>query len=261
MDIKVFKIGGAVIEDASMMERFCRNFAQVQGPKVLVHGGGVLASQLQKALGQEPVKIEGRRVTDADALKAVTMCYAGWCGKSLCATLQKYGCNAISLAGCDADIIRARKRAPRTLMDGVTVVDYGFVGDVKPETVNADALLKLLECGFVPVVNAINHDGEGQLLNTNADTVACSVAVALKAALVCCFEQKGVLRDIADPSSVIPRIDAALFEQYKADGTVSEGMIPKIENCMKAASMGAGYSIIKSADDVCVEGAGTVIVA
>lgn len=245
--IRVFKIGGNVIEDPAMAEAFCRNFAALEGPKVLVHGGGVMASRLQTALGQTPVKIEGRRVTDEDALKAVTMSYAGWCNKSIVATLQKYGCNAIGLAGCDANVITASKRAPRTLMDGRTVVDYGFVGDVRKESVNAAMLSGLMGLGLTPVICAINHDGKGQLLNTNADTMASCVAAALGAELVCCFELDGVLADRSDPESVISVIDSAAFGRMKADGSVADGMIPKIENCLKALSEGAGSAIIKNA--------------
>lgn len=193
--IKVFKIGGNVIENSQMLEQFCKDFASVDGMKVLIHGGGVMASKLQESLGQKPVKIEGRRVTDEEALKAVTMSYAGWCNKMLVATLQKYGCNALGLSGCDANVVRASRRAPRTLTDGKTVVDYGFVGDVKPESINKDILTGFLDMGLTPVLNAINHDGKGQLLNTNADTIACSVAASLEAELVCCFELDGVLAD------------------------------------------------------------------
>lgn len=245
--IKVFKIGGNVIEDEQMLERFCADFAQVPGPKALVHGGGVMASRLQKSLGQEPLKIEGRRVTDEDALRAVTMCYAGWCNKTLVARLQKYGCDAIGLSGCDASVITAEKRAPRTLQDGVTVVDYGFVGDVSKESVNTFFINTITSLGLVPVFSAINHDGEGQLLNTNADTIASSVAAALGAELICCFELDGVLRDINDPSSVIPEISAADFERMKADGTIADGMIPKIENCLTALREGARGAVIKNA--------------
>jgi len=255
---RLYKIGGNVIEDAAMMEAFCRDFAAVPGPKVLVHGGGALASQLQKSLGQTPVKIEGRRVTDADTLQVVTMAYAGWCNKNMVATLQKYGCNALGLAGCDANAITASRRAPRTLMDGVTVVDYGFVGDVTAESVNAPFLKLLIDNGITPVICAINHDGRGQLLNTNADTVASSVAAALGAELVCCFELDGVLSDRNDPSSVIPCIDAAKFESMKADGSVADGMIPKIENCLKALRCGACGAIIKNAVRI-NDDSGTVI--
>lgn len=245
--IKVFKIGGNVIEDADMLKAFCRDFALVDGPKVLVHGGGVLASALQEALGQKPVKIEGRRVTDADTLKAVTMAYSGWCNKTLVSTLQKYGCNALGLSGCDADVIRAAKRAPRTLSDGVTVVDYGYVGDVNPSSVDKVMLTDFLRLGLTPVLCAINHDGSGQLLNTNADTVASSVAAALGAELICCFELDGVLADRNDPTSVIPAIGTADFERMKSDGSIADGMIPKIENCLEALRGGAAGAVIKNA--------------
>lgn len=255
--IRVYKIGGNVIEDSAMLEGFCRDFAALEGPKVLVHGGGVLASQLQTSLGQKPVKIEGRRVTDEDALKAVTMAYAGWCNKTLVAKLQKYGCNALGLSGCDANVITASKRPPKTLMDGVTVVDYGFVGDVVPESVNAPFLNSLLGLGITPVLCAINHDGNGTLLNTNADTIASSIAAALNAGLVCCFELDGVLEDRNDPSSLIPQIGPAGFERMKADGTVADGMIPKIENCFKALRSGAFSAEIRNAgrlgEDICTK--------
>ncbi len=248
--IRVFKIGGNVIEDSAMLERFCRNFASVEGPKILVHGGGVLASELQKSLGQEPVRIEGRRVTDADTLKAVTMAYSGWCNKSLVAALQKNDCNAIGLSGCDADVIRAGRRAPMTLSDGKTVIDYGFVGDVNPGCVNTEVLKSFLDLGLTPVLCAINHDGKGQLLNTNADTVAASIASAMGAELVCCFELDGVLADRDKPGSVIPSIGKAEFEKMKAEGTIADGMIPKIKNCIDAVRNGAAGAIIKNADRI-----------
>ena len=254
MSCSVFKVGGNVIENKELLEDFCREFASCPGPKVLVHGGGVMASQLQKALGQQPVKIEGRRVTDEDALRAVTMTYAGWCGKSIAATLQKYGCNAISLAGCDGNVITARRRAPRTLMDGVTVVDYGFVGDVTPGSVNAGFLRSLMDLGLTPVLCAINHDGAGQLLNTNADTIASGTAAALGARLVCCFELDGVLADISDPGSVIPVINSEDFGKMKADGTIADGMIPKIENCLQALRSGASGAVIRNAAHLGTEG-------
>lgn len=257
--IKVFKIGGGAIENDALRESFCRGFAAVEGPKILIHGGGVLASELQLRLGQTPVKIEGRRVTDEDALQAVTMVYAGWCSKMIVSSLQKYGCNAIGMAGCDGSVIRAEKRSPRTLMDGKTVVDYGFVGDVTPTSVNSELLINFTEMGLTPVLCAINHDGNGQLLNTNADTVACSVASAVKGELVCCFELEGVLRDINDPASVIASISASQFEEMKKTGTVSDGMVPKIENCLDALRQGAVGAVIKSAGRL-ADASGTRIV-
>jgi len=257
--IKVFKIGGSVIEDAAMLDVFCRDFAAVRGEKVLVHGGGVMAAELQKSLGQTPVKIEGRRVTDADALKAVTMAYAGWCNKLLVATLQKYGCNALGLSGCDGSVIKASRRAPKPLMDGKTVVDYGFVGDVDASCVDAALLRNFVGMGLVPVLSAINHDGNGQLLNTNADTMAGSVAAALAGELVLCFELDGVLYDFSDKTSVIPSVTRSDFERMKADGSISEGMIPKIDNAFKALNCGACSVVIKSAARL-EDGSGTRIV-
>ncbi|MBO4264218.1 MAG: acetylglutamate kinase [Bacteroidales bacterium] len=243
----VFKIGGNVVEDEAALRQFCRDFAALEGPKVLIHGGGVMASGMQRALGQEPVKIEGRRVTDAETLKVVTMVYAGWCNKHVTALLQAAGCHAIGLAGCDGSVITARRRPPRTLLDGQTVVDYGYVGDVTPASVNVSLLESLAGLGLVPVLCAINHDGEGNLLNTNADTVASSVAAALGASLVCCFEYDGVLRDRRDPGSVIPLIRAADFAQMCAAGIIADGMIPKIENCLAALRAGAAACFIRNA--------------
>ncbi|MCQ2142331.1 MAG: acetylglutamate kinase [Bacteroidales bacterium] len=248
--MKVVKIGGNVVDNEPMLRQFCRDFAALEGPKVLVHGGGVMASGIQQALGQKPIKIEGRRVTDEETLKVVTMVYAGWCGKHIAALLQKEGCNAISLAGCDASVIKASKRAPRTLSDGVTVVDYGFVGDVKASSVNVELVEGLVNMGIVPVFCAINHDGEGNLLNTNADTIASSVAAALGAELIYCFEKKGVLMDKDDDSSVIPSITPADFERLSADGIIADGMLPKIENSFKAIKEGARNVVIKHAEDL-----------
>lgn len=254
----LYKIGGNVIEDPVMLEEFCKKFSQVPGRKILVHGGGVMASKLQESLGQTPVKIEGRRVTDADALKAVTMAYAGWCNKNLVAILQKYGCNALGLAGCDANVITASKRAPRTLLDGKTTVDYGFVGDVTPESVNVKFIDSLLDAGITPVLCAINHDGGGQLLNTNADTVAASVAAATGSALVCCFELDGVRTQIDNPASLIKTLSKADFKSLVDSGQVTGGMIPKIENCLGALQNGACAARIQNALEIGTD-AGTEI--
>ena len=244
----VYKIGGNVVDDPAALERFCRAFAAVPGPKVLVHGGGVRASQVQKALGQEPVKIEGRRVTDAQTLEVVTMVYAGWCNKDIVARLQAAGCNAIGLAGCDGGVITARRRPPKTLSDGVTKVDFGFVGDVMPDSVNRGLILQLLDGGLVPVFSAINHDGAGQLLNTNADTMAAAISVALGAKLFYCFEKNGVLCDRNDDDSVIPVLDPQAYVRLKAEGRVAEGMIPKLDNAFRALQDGAAGVVIRNAD-------------
>ena len=246
--IRVVKCGGQVLDDPALLASFCRDFAALVGPKVLVHGGGALAGRFQKALGMEPVKYEGRRVTDDATLQVVTMVYAGWCNKQVVALLQADGCDAVGLSGCDGSVITAAKRPPKALSDG-RVVDFGWVGDVTPGNVRTDFLRMLLEGGMTPVLCAINHDGAGQLLNTNADTVAASVAAALGAELVTCFEQPGVLRDVGDPSSVIPCIDRELYASLKAEGIVSDGMIPKLDQAFDALEKGAaGVRICHSGD-------------
>ncbi|MCQ2149925.1 MAG: acetylglutamate kinase [Bacteroidales bacterium] len=257
--ITVIKIGGNVIDDETALKVFCERFAAMPGLKVLVHGGGVAASRLQKSLGQEPRMVEGRRVTDSDALEAVTMAYAGWCNKHICALLQSAGCNAIGLSGCDASVITAKKRPPISLSDG-SVQDYGFVGDVTPASVNAGILEKFIGLGLVPVLCAINHDGKGLLLNTNADTVAASVASALKAELVCCLELPGVLSDIADKGSVMKCISSDTFESMKKDGSIAGGMIPKISNCLRALREGASSARITGSESFGKAGAGTEVV-
>ena len=246
--ISVYKVGGNVVDDPVALDRFCRQFAAVEGSKVLVHGGGVRASQVQQALGQEPVKIEGRRVTDAATLEVVTMVYAGWCNKDIVARLQALGCDAIGLSGCDGGVVTARRRPPKTLSDGVTKVDFGFVGDVTAASVRSGLLLQLLDAGLVPVLSAINHDGAGQLLNTNADTMAAAISVALGAKLIYCFEKNGVLCDRNDDDSVIPVLDPQTYVRLKAEGRVAEGMIPKLDNAFGALQDGAAGVVIRSAD-------------
>ena len=255
--IQVVKCGGQVLDDPALLEAFCRDFAALEGPKVLVHGGGTLAGKMQKSLGMEPVKYEGRRVTDDATLQVVTMVYAGWCNKQVVARLQALGCNAVGLSGCDGSVITAAKRPPKALSDG-RVVDFGWVGDVTPDSVRTDFLRLLVENGLTPVLCAINHDGKGQLLNTNADTVASSVAAALGAALVTCFEQPGVLRDREDPSSVIPLIDKDLYASLKAEGIVADGMIPKLDQAFDALGRGAAQVRICHSSAL-LTGGGTLI--
>ena len=273
--IKVVKIGGNIVDNPVLLKEFAKDFATMPGMKILVHGGGVMASQMQKAMGLQPVMIEGRRVTDEDALKVVTMVYAGWCNKNITSILQAEGCNAIGLSGADANVIKARKRAPMTISTG-EVVDYGYVGDVTGECVNASFLYYLMEKGIVPVLCAINHDGEGNLLNTNADTIASSVAIAManykyrtrrdvccrceecthcsddgrlthETELIYCFEKDGVLYDKDDDNSVIPEIDRKKFDGLKTEGRVADGMIPKLTNSFKAMDSGVARVIIKHA--------------
>ncbi len=233
--ITVVKIGGNVIGDEGSLQAFCRDFASMPRPKILVHGGGPLAAEMQERLGITPVRIEGRRVTDTDTLRIVTMVYAGWCNKHIVALLQGFGCDAIGLSGCDASCITAEKRAPRLLSDGSGTVDYGFVGDVRPESVRVKFVQSLLDRGLTPVFTAINHDGHGQLLNTNADTMAASVAAAMGARLRFRFEKRGVLDE---SGSVIPLIDSQSCASLKASGTVSGGMLPKLDNAFAALRAG-----------------------
>ena len=274
--IKVVKIGGNVVDNPSLLQEFVRDFAAMPGMKVLVHGGGVMASQMQKEMGMVPKMVEGRRVTDEEALKVVTMVYAGWCSKNIVALLQAQGCNAIGLSGADGNAIRAMKRPPVHVESLGEMVDYGFVGDVTAESVDAGFICSLLERGIVPVFNAINHDGQGNLLNTNADTIASSVAIAManyryrsprevcsrceecthcsddgrlthETELIYCFEKDGVLYDKDDDSSVIPEIDRTRFANLKAEGRVADGMIPKLSNSFKAIDSGVARVVIKHA--------------
>lgn len=274
--IRVVKIGGNVVDNPELLAKFVQDFAAMPGMKILVHGGGVMASQMQKSMGMVPQMIEGRRVTDEETLRVVTMVYAGWCNKNITALLQAQGCNAIGLTGADGNAIKARKRPPVFVESLKQSVDYGYVGDVSAVSVNAKFIYSLLEKGIVPVFNAINHDGEGHLLNTNADTIASSVAIAMAnyqyrtrrdvccrceecthcsddgrlthvVELLYCFEKDGVLYDKDDDSSVIPTIDRDRFAQLKEEGRVADGMIPKLTNSFKAIDSGVERVVIKHA--------------
>ncbi len=257
--LKVIKIGGNVIDNEASLQKFCRDFAALDGPKVLVHGGGVMASRMQEQLGVPVKMVEGRRVTDAETIKVVTMVYAGWASKHIAASLQSCGCNAMGLAGCDASVIKASRRAPKLLSDGCTTVDYGLVGDVTKESVNVSFLKTLLNEGITPVICAISHDGQGNLLNTNADTIASSVASALGAELVYCFEKDGVLLDKDDPESVIKHINPDSYAKLKTEGKIVDGMIPKLDNAFSALRQGSTRVRIKNAEALCKPEAGTEI--
>ena len=274
--IRVIKIGGNVVDNPELLRQFVKDFASMPGMKALVHGGGVMASQMQKSMGMTPVMVEGRRVTDEEALKVVTMVYAGWCNKNITAMLQAEGCNAIGLSGADGNVIKARRRPPVHVESLGQDVDYGYVGDVTGDSVNAGFIYSLMERGIVPVFNAINHDGEGNLLNTNADTIASSVATAManykyrsprevccrceecthcsddgrlthETELIYCFEKDGVLYDKDDDNSVIDEIDRKRFAELKDEGRVADGMIPKLTNSFKAIDNGVARVIIKHA--------------
>lgn len=251
--ITVVKIGGNVIDDPAVLKRFIADFAAMPGPKILVHGGGKVATRLAERLELKVQMVDGRRITDKGTLDVVTMVYAGLVNKQIVAGLQAVGCNALGLSGADGNIVTARRRAPEP-------IDYGFVGDI--ERVDSELLGRLLEAGLVPVFSAIMHDGHGSLLNCNADSVASAVALgAARIAptdLVFCFEKTGVLRDPEDESSVIREITAESYPPLKADGTVSKGMIPKIENALKAVEQGVRSVTIRSSEHL-GNGIGTVI--
>lgn len=286
--IRVVKIGGNVVDNPELLREFVRDFAAMPGMKILVHGGGVMASQMQKEMGLTPVMIEGRRVTDEAALKVVTMVYAGWCSKNITALLQAEGCNAIGLSGADGNAVKARKRPPVHIESLGKEIDYGYVGDVTGDSVNAGFIYTMLERGIVPVFNAINHDGAGNLLNTNADTIASSVATAManyryrsprevccrceecthcsddgrlthETELIYCFEKNGVLYDKDDDSSVIGEITRGRFEELKKEGIVADGMIPKLTNSFKAIDNGVARVVIKHARNL-LNDKGTVLI-
>lgn len=240
-ELKIIKIGGGIIDDAPGLRRFLQLFAQVEGRKVLVHGGGKGANDMLKALGIAPHLVDGRRVTDAATLDIVTMFYAGKTNKSIVASLQQLGVNALGLSGADGNVITAVKRP-------VHETDYGFVGDLTPAGVGAGLLAGLLSLGLIPVLCAITHDGHGQLLNTNADTIAATVAVAMSrqfaVELHYCFEKNGVLRDVHDDNSVIPEINSLGYAQLKTEGIITDGMLPKLDNAFEALRLGVGKVII-----------------
>ena len=251
--LTIIKVGGKIVEEEDSLRRLLRDFAAIEGHKVLVHGGGRSATQFATRLGIESQMVNGRRITDAAMLEVVTMVYGGLVNKHIVACLQAVGVNALGLTGADMNVIRSHKRP-------VKDVDYGFVGDV--DTVDAGALSTLVRAGVVPVMVPLTHDGKGQLLNTNADTIAGETAKALAAefdvTLIYCFEKKGVLRDAEDDNSAIPHLDETAFRQYVADGIIQGGMIPKLENAFNALHAGVSRVIITQA--TAIDGqSGTII--
>ena len=247
MKLNVVKIGGNVIDNSENLHRFLADFAALDGYKVLVHGGGKAATQLSATMGIEAQLVDGRRVTDIETLRVVTMVYAGLINKNIVAALQATGCNAIGLTGADGNFIRAKKRPVKT-------IDYGFVGDIDENSINPQNIAKLLDAGFVPVFSAITHDGTGQLLNTNADTIASALAVALAklydTTLIYCFEKKGVLKDINDEASLIADIDPITYEELKKQNIIAGGMLPKLDNAFSAIASGVTAVIIGHADEL-----------
>ena len=238
--LTIVKVGGAVVEDELQLSQLLKDFGAINGRKVLVHGGGRKATKMAERLGIETKMVNGRRITDAAMLEVVTMVYGGLVNKYLVAQLQANGINALGLTGADANAILSHKRP---LKDGI---DYGFVGDV--DYVAHQTLAHLIEAGIIPVMAPLTHDAEGHILNTNADTIASETAKALAnsydVTLIFSFEKKGVLSNPDDDDSVIPVITKEDFERYKADGTISGGMLPKIENALKAVEAGVSRVII-----------------
>lgn len=286
--ITVIKIGGNVIDNSKTFHQFLKDFSELKGLKILVHGGGKAATKLSDELGVEAKVIDGRRITDIESLRIVTMVYAGLISKNIVAQLQAAGCNAIGLSGPDGNLITARKRPiqkvlslgedlgeatpfggdlegavsfeedlSETIRSGENsneTMDYGFVGDLHSSSVNLKSLTGLLDQGFIPVFSAITHDGNGQLLNTNADTVASAIAVALAAeydtSLVYCFEKKGVLQDVEDEDSVIREMNFGDFNSLKEQQLIAGGMLPKLLNAFEAIKNGVKEVYIGKADDL-----------
>ena len=242
--LTIVKVGGAVVEDEAQLSLLLRDFIAIEGPKILVHGGGRRATQVASRLGIESKMVDGRRITDAAMLEVVTMVYGGLVNKHIVASLQALGADAIGLTGADAGILLSARR-PVKMVNG-SPVDFGFVGDVK--RVAAEKIAHFIEAGMIPVIAPLTHDGHGNMLNTNADTMASETAKALaslyEVTLIYAFEKPGVLADADDDSSVIPVITRKDYENYKADGTVSGGMLPKIDNALAAIDAGVSRVII-----------------
>ena len=242
--LTIVKVGGAVVEDEQQLERLLTHFRNIEGLKVLVHGGGRRATKVAERLGIETHMVGGRRITDEPMLEVVTMVYGGLVNKQVVARLQQQGVNALGLTGVDADVIRSHKRQLR-MVDG-SPVDFGFVGDV--DQADGTMLSRLLQAGITPVMAPLTHDGEGHILNTNADTIASETAKALApfydVTLIFSFEKAGVLSNPDDEASVIPLITHDDFERLKADGTISGGMLPKIENALAAVDSGVSRVVI-----------------
>ncbi|KQB43666.1 acetylglutamate kinase [Flavobacterium sp. L1I52] len=250
--LTVIKIGGNIIDNPTELTQFLSDFSKIEGYKVLVHGGGKSATKMAQSVGLTPKMVDGRRITDAPMLDIAVMIYAGQINKNVVAELQANGTNAVGFTGADGNLILSEKRNHPT-------IDYGFVGDVKK--INTPLLQKLIELDITPVFCAITHDKNGQLLNTNADTIASELAIGLsevfEVTLNYCFEKPGVLYDAEDDSSVIAQIDSPLYAKLKDEGAIHSGMIPKLDNCFNSLSKGVQkikighHKMLKNADAVC----------
>lgn len=252
--LTIIKVGGKIVENPESLNSLLKDFAAVEGKKLLVHGGGRSATQMAARLGVETKMVDGRRITDEAMLEVVTMVYGGLVNKRIVAGLQALGIDAVGLTGADMNIVLSDKRK-------VSAVDYGWVGDVK--RVNAEAVATLIESGCCPVVAPLTHDGCGHMLNTNADTMAGEMAKAMAAhydvTLMFCFEKPGVLADENDDSSLIPTITPVVLDDLKHRGVVSGGMIPKLDNAIACVSAGVESVVITQADRIADPYAGTKI--
>ena len=259
----IIKVGGAVVEDEAQLRQLLSGFRNIEGRKILVHGGGRRATAIASKLGIETKMVNGRRVTDAEMLEVVTMVYGGLVNKTIVARLQALGIDAAGLTGADMDCIRSHRRPPVSISGQEGALDYGFVGDV--DSVSAAKIAHFIEAGITPVVAPLTHNGQGQMLNTNADTIAAEVAKGMAAegydvTLVYCFEKAGVLANADDETSVIPLITSDSFRQLVADGTISGGMLPKIENALAATHAGVSRVLITHSTDLTASH-GTVVKA
>jgi acetylglutamate kinase len=247
--LTIVKVGGKIIDDAETLNTLLKQFSIIAGSKIIVHGGGRTATEIADRLGVKSVMVEGRRITDADMLKVATMVYAGLVNKDIVVKLQALNVDAVGLTGADMNIIRAIKRP-------VEEIDYGFVADVREVTTSA--LTYLLKRDYVPVLAPLSHDGYGNLLNTNADTVAAETARAMalnyRVRLIYCFEKRGVLTDENDDNSVIPELNRELYAQYREEGVINAGMIPKLDNAFRAIASGVNEIVITSAANINVGG-------
>lgn len=242
--LNIIKIGGNVIDDPDALNEFLEHFSSIKGKKILVHGGGKKASALAQRLGVQVEMVDGRRVTNQEMLEIAVMVYAGWINKSIVAKLQKFGCDAIGLSGADANLIEGMKRPKKE-------VDFGYVGDLLHDSVNHNMLKKFMELGLTPVFSAITHNRKGQLLNTNADTIASNLSASLsrnyQVNLIYCFEKDGVLKDVEDESSVIEHMDLAEYQFLEKSGKIFDGMLPKLNNAFDALQKGVSTVYIGNA--------------
>ena len=259
----IIKVGGAVVEDEAQLRQLLSDFCNIEGRKILVHGGGRRATAIAAKLGIETKMVNGRRVTDAEMLEVVTMVYGGLVNKTIVARLQALGIDAAGLTGADMDCIRSHRRPPVSISGQDGALDYGFVGDV--DSVSSAKIAHFIEAGITPVVAPLTHNGQGQMLNTTAETIAAEVAKGMAAegydvTLVYCFEKAGVLANADDETSVIPLITSDSFRQLVADGTISGGMLPKIENALAATHAGVSRVLITHSTDLTASH-GTVVKA